>query len=218
MTSNYPKIWQNVKLVKTKITGEMEEYASKIVGIEENDIFLLETPIKQTQLVLLINGSVVNMIYMHENLGMYSVDLEVVEKIRDDNNIPLVRAKKVSDIRKIQRRNFFRLLTSMDIAVRKINGVVLEDTKTVDISGGGIRLLSKQDFDINDIVRLDFQLESKEFSVDAKVVKIDYTDVRGAKEVSLQFIDILEKDRNEIIRFIFDKQREGIKKGMFSNE
>ncbi|EHL19983.1 hypothetical protein HMPREF9628_00980 [Peptoanaerobacter stomatis] len=218
MTSNYPKIWQNVKLVKTKITGEMEEYASKIVGIEENDIFLLETPIKQTQLVLLINGSVVNMIYMHENLGMYSVDLEVVEKIRDDNNIPLVRAKKVSDIRKIQRRNFFRLLTSMDIAVRKINGVVLENTKTVDISGGGIRLLSKQDFDINDIVRLDFQLESKEFSVDAKVVKIDYTDVRGAKEVSLQFIDILEKDRNEIIRFIFDKQREGIKKGMFSNE
>ncbi|MGP1410477.1 MAG: flagellar brake protein [Peptoanaerobacter stomatis] len=218
MTSNYPKIWQNVKLVKTKITGEMEEYASKIVGIEENDIFLLETPIKQTQLVLLINGSVVNMIYMHENLGMYSVDLEVVEKIRDDNNIPLVRAKKVSDIRKIQRRNFFRLLTSMDIAVRKINGVVLENTKTVDISGGGIRLLSKQDFEINDIVRLDFQLESKEFSVDAKVVKIDYTDVRGTKEVSLQFIDILEKDRNEIIRFIFDKQREGIKKGMFSNE
>ncbi|EHL16599.1 hypothetical protein HMPREF9629_01146 [Peptoanaerobacter stomatis] len=218
MTSNYPKIWQNVKLVKTKITGEMEEYASKIVGIEENDIFLLETPIKQTQLVLLINGSVVNMIYMHENLGMYSVDLEVVEKIRDDNNIPLVRAKKVSDIRKIQRRNFFRLLTSMDIAVRKINGVVVENTKTVDISGGGIRLLSKQDFEINDIVRLDFQLESKEFSVDAKVVKIDYTDVRGTKEVSLQFIDILEKDRNEIIRFIFDKQREGIKKGMFSNE
>ena len=196
----------------------MEEYASKIVGIEENDIFLLETPIKQTQLVLLINGSVVNMIYMHENLGMYSVDLEVVEKIRDDNNIPLVRAKKVSDIRKIQRRNFFRLLTSMDIAVRKINGVVVENTKTVDISGGGIRLLSKQDFEINDIVRLDFQLESKEFSVDAKVVKIDYTDVRGTKEVSLQFIDILEKDRNEIIRFIFDKQREGIKKGMFSNE
>jgi type IV pilus assembly protein pilZ len=218
LTSNYPKIWQNVKLVKTKITGEMEEYASKIVGIEENDIFLLETPIKQTQLVLLINGSVVNMIYMHENLGMYSVDLEVVEKIRDDNNIPLVRAKKVSDIRKIQRRNFFRLLTSMDIAVRKINGVVVENTKTVDISGGGIRLLSKQDFEINDIVRLDFQLESKEFSVDAKVVKIDYTDVRGTKEVSLQFIDILEKDRNEIIRFIFDKQREGIKKGMFSNE
>ncbi|MGP1599210.1 flagellar brake protein [Peptoanaerobacter stomatis] len=218
MTSNYPKIWQNVKLVKTKITGEMEEYASKIVGIEENDIFLLETPIKQTQLVLLINGSVLNMIYMHENLGMYSVDLEVVEKIRDDNNIPLVRAKKVSDIRKIQRRNFFRLLTSMDIAVRKINGVVVENTKTVDISGGGIRLLSKQDFEINDIVRLDFQLESKEFSVDAKVVKIDYTDVRGTKEVSLQFIDILEKDRNEIIRFIFDKQREGIKKGMFSNE
>ncbi|MGP1569085.1 MAG: flagellar brake protein [Peptoanaerobacter stomatis] len=218
MASNYPKIWQNVKLVKTKITGEMEEYASKIVGIEENDIFLLETPIKQTQLVLLINGSVVNMIYMHENLGMYSVDLEVVEKIRDDNNIPLVRAKKVSDIRKIQRRNFFRLLTSMDIAVRKINGVVVENTKTVDISGGGIRLLSKQDFEINDIVRLDFQLESKEFSVDAKVVKIDYTDVRGTKEVSLQFIDILEKDRNEIIRFIFDKQREGIKKGMFSNE
>lgn len=218
MTSNYPKIWQNVKLTKIKITGEIEEYASKIVGIEDDGMFLLETPIKQTQLVLLINGSVVNMIYMHENLGMYSVDLEVVEKIRDDNNIPLVRAKKVSDIRKIQRRNFFRLLTSMDIAVRKINGVVVENTKTVDISGGGIRLLSKQDFEINDIVRLDFQLESKEFSVDAKVVKIDYTDVRGTKEVSLQFIDILEKDRNEIIRFIFDKQREGIKKGMFSNE
>lgn len=218
MTSNYPKIWQNVKLTKIKITGEIEEYASKIVGIEDDGMFLLETPIKQTQLVLLINGSVVNMIYMHENLGMYSVDLEVVEKIRDDNNIPLVRAKKVSDIRKIQRRNFFRLLTSMDIAVRKINGVVVENTKTVDISGGGIRLLSKQDFEINDIVRLDFQLESKEFSVDAKVVKIDYTDVRETKEVSLQFIDILEKDRNEIIRFIFDKQREGIKKGMFSND
>lgn len=218
MTSNYPKIWQNVKLTKIKITGEMEEYASKIVGIEDDGMFLLETPLKKTQLVLLINGSIVNMVYMHENLGMYSVDLEVIEKIRDDNNIPLIRAKKVSDIRKIQRRNFFRLLTSMDIVIRKADDVVVEKTKTVDISGGGIKLLSKQNFEVNDIVKLDFKLESKEFSFDAKVVKIDNTDIRDIKEISLQFIDILEKDRNEIIRFIFDKQREGIKKGMFSND
>lgn len=129
MTSNYPKIWQNVKLTKIKITGEMEEYASKIVGIEDDGMFLLETPLKKTQLVLLINGSIVNMVYMHENLGMYSVDLEVIEKIRDDNNIPLIRAKKVSDIRKIQRRNFFRLLTSMDIVIRKVDDVVVEKTR-----------------------------------------------------------------------------------------
>lgn len=216
MTNNFPKMWQNIKMIKTRISGEKEEYSSRIIDIEQDgEIFIIETPLKKMQLVMLMNGSKLNMIYMLENLGVLSCDIEVVDKLKE-NGIPLIRVKRVSNIKKIQRRNFFRLETALDVTIRKIDDIIVEKVKTIDISGGGMRIISNQKFEINDIVKINFNINNKEYEFDSKVVKTN--EDKDRKEVSLQFIEILEKDRNEIIKYIFDKQREGIKKGTISNE
>lgn len=210
-----PKLWQSIKLIKTKSDGSQEDYVSKIVGVEKDEHYIVDNPSKKTQLVMFVNGSKLTMAYLLENKDMHMFDVEVVGKMRD-GKIPLLKLKKISDINKIQRRNYYRLDTIIDLTLRKETDIIEEKTTTVNISGGGMRILSKQEFQIGDKVVVDFNMNESENRLKAKVVKLEYVDY-SRTDVCIEFIELMEKKRNEIIRFIFEKQREELQKGLSSN-
>jgi c-di-GMP-binding flagellar brake protein YcgR len=134
------------------------------------------------------------------------------------NKIPLLVIKKPEQFIKIQRRCFLRLPVAVAVRYRLAgektefyNGV------TVDISGGGALLLTECPIEEGQILEMEIDLPDREpvFSR-ARVIRLLERKTREgqANKAALEFNDISEGKRDKIINFIFDKQREWIKKGI----
>ena len=119
MVLNSPKLFQNIKILKENISGEMEEYASKVESIEKEDLFLVHTPIRKSEVVMLLNDTVITVTYMVEKKGMYKFDAKVIEKVRE-GKITFLRIKRISDIVENQRRQFFRIETNFSVDLKRI--------------------------------------------------------------------------------------------------
>jgi c-di-GMP-binding flagellar brake protein YcgR len=118
-----------------------------------------------------------------------------------------------------QKRNFVRLDVMFTIEYYKIDDDVLEPqifkATSRDISGGGMRFHSKE------IIELDTELEMKlnltshnQVSVCGKVVRCFPMDTIPGYSIGVEFILLDKKDREKIIKFIFDRQRELRQKGL----
>ncbi len=158
--------------------------------------------------------------------------------------LPLLFLSRPKELLRFQRREFVRLddvipvtykvaiPEDMDVKYKLINPKELKNIDfekdeeeflngfTKNISGNGMLLIIKKDMaKIGNLLEISFQLPGrpKEFHVIGEIVrianevKVDYPDEIG---VGVKFVKINERDRTEIVKYIFDKQREMIKKGL----
>ena len=188
-----PKNFQMINLIKEKLNGEIEEYPSRIIEIKD-DVYIIENPVRKSELVMFLNGSKIKVTYMVENQGMHYFEAEVVDKLRDTP--PVIIIRKVSDIQKNQRRSFFRIDACIDVEIRKVDDIITEKTMSSDISAGGMRLFTHQIFRLGDVAELSFKLGN---------INVD---------ISLEFLNVTENEQDAIVKFIFEKQRENLKKGI----
>ena len=93
--------------------------------------------------------------------------------------------------------------------------LTLEDGILVDISGGGTRFVSDRKYESGELILFRFSLHEKEegenedeYSVIGRVVNVTpMENNRGKFEVRVEFVNINEHDREEIIRYIFEEER-----------
>ena len=116
-----------------------------------------------------------------------------------------------------------RTVTDIKEGLDEIQDLILNEDNykctIVDISGGGIRVFSKRQLEKNEMVYVKFTLNfnsgDKEADVLAKVVDSQ----KNSKDETmfdsrLQFINISEADREEIVKYVFEQQRNMLKKGV----
>ena len=119
-----------------------------------------------------------------------------------------------------------RTVTDIKEGLDEIQDLILNEDNykctIVDISGGGIRVFSKRQLEKNETVYVKFTLNfnsgDKEADVLAKVVDSQ----KNSKDETmfdsrLQFINISEADREEIVKYVFEKQRNMLKKELGYN-
>ena len=205
-----PKNFQMINLIKEKLNGEIEEYPSRIIEIKD-DVYIIENPVRKSELVMFLNGSKIKVTYMVENQGMHYFEAEVVDKLRDTP--PVIIIRKVSDIQKNQRRSFFRIDACIDVEIRKVDDIITEKTMSSDISAAGMRHFTHQIFRLGDVAELSFKLGNINVEVEAKTVKVWDTTHDGVN-ISLEFLNVTENEQDAIVKFIFEKQRENLKKGI----
>lgn len=79
-----------------------------------------------------------------------------------------------------------------------------------NISGGGIKLVTEENFSVGDILylKIDLRESLNKITIEAtgKVVWIRKRE--EMYEVGISFLDILEQHRRKIINYVFKKQRE----------
>jgi c-di-GMP-binding flagellar brake protein YcgR len=82
--------------------------------------------------------------------------------------------------------------------------------KTKDISGGGLRLISKTPLAERSVMGLTFEISGYgEIMIDARVVRSQKLESDSSLYwIAFEFVDISTKERNAIIQFIFKKQLE----------
>ncbi|MFP4520586.1 MAG: flagellar brake protein [Fibrobacterota bacterium] len=127
-----------------------------------------------------------------------------------------------TDLKRKQLREFVRMDIRVPVNMRIIhsenedsdnfrNAVKLTG-RTVDISGGGIKVALEQKMDVNDIVVMSFKLFDYQFrGFKARVLR-NYSKAApdGDGEMfyhHMQFLDLENQDRERIIKGIFERQR-----------
>lgn len=194
------------------IYGE-KNYKSVIQDIrEEEDEILISIPVLDGEYLTLVTGRVIEQIYYDNNGNVYQFKSKVLGRIKE-KNLSLYRFSYPFDVRKIQRRDYVRVnfikainyLSSKDIEKEKYKKALL-----LDLSGGGMKIKVDEKLDKNDLIFSKIIYDDSIIDVNGKVVRVEKTE---DKEYicGINFSDIEERTREEIIRIVFKvmrKQRE----------
>lgn len=211
MEKNYPVVGQKITFYEELKNGKKVEYVSQVEEILEEKKMKIAVPIKNHQLVTIINGSVLEIIYNFEKLGVYSFKGKVLSKYKE--KIPTMLIEIISPVKKSQRRNFFRLELIIPVQIKRIEDIIYEKGLTKDLSGGGVKIHTEMKLELDESIKIEFSLGENSFSLEALVKNIKKSEESGY-EISLEFIDISDIDRNDIIGYLFEQQRMLIKRGM----
>ncbi|WP_170287578.1 flagellar brake protein [Aquibacillus halophilus] len=202
--------------------GDISRYRCKVVEYEDNDLFI-DYPINVItgRSDIFPTGTEFNASFVGNDNSVYKFNTEIVGK--KNINIPtLILDYPEKDLVRIQRREYVRVDTAVDISVDDPTLKIPTITSvTNDISGGGISIVLPTSYPFESGMLLDlcmvFPMESGTFEyvlAEAEVIRV-IKRREGQKDLlSLKFIAITDKDRQTIIRYCFEKQLKTRKKGL----
>lgn len=198
---------------------------SEFEWAEDDKIFYIAVPIYRGRLYPVNIGTQMEIIFIMQD-NLYSFVAKVLDRgIR--NRISLLKMEALSEIKKIQRREFFRFECALPVTYRLVdtqnrgnpgeNDRKLTKTYTRDLSGGGVCIRLKEKVDYGSILECELSLNDlNKIHFIGKVVRFTIYDKDMGiykYEIGVSFEKINEKDRERLISFIFQEQRRLIKKG-----
>lgn len=198
--------------------GEKTEYLpSRIEEIKEKYIYI-SMPMRKGALLPMRLGEEIKIILRQKN-GTFGFFTKIAGRRREP--IPyLIIDKPERFISVNQKREFVRLEVNLSVRFRVVDGDnrgPIEEGMTIDISAGGILFSTQADIKAGQKIEMELQLSDKEsFFSQAHAIRVFE---RGKHEknsvrVAIEYDDISESQRDRIFRFIFEKQREWIQKGI----
>ncbi|MDR3120327.1 MAG: flagellar brake protein [Clostridiales bacterium] len=160
-------------------------------------------------------------VYMQNGNDIYRFFGRVTERAQIDGR-SLMRVERTSEIDVAQRRQFYRFQCDIPFRYR----LVSKDKKsarepfskgmTVDLSGSGLRFNVNDPIEKERLIECEFTIENRLIFIVGKVMrcmrKSEGESAASVYEVGLIFSEIEERDRDLIIRFIFDEERRRLKK------
>lgn len=205
-----------VKEIDKKSTNS---YVSQISDIKNDNIIEILFPMIKNNTIAISDGEILELITTKQE-AVYEF-IAVVVGIRYDN-IPVLQIKIISEPKKIQRRNFYRLKIVKPIRYRifdtsgdseKVNeyfeGILL------DISEGGIMFYTKKEMDLNDLLDLEIDLDTDSIiQLKGIIVRKQYnTEKSFLYEYGVRFQNPTRTEKDVLMKFIFQEQRKLLKKG-----
>lgn len=212
-------------------------YMSEVYDILSEDAIEIRMPMEKTKLILLPVDVEFDMVFYTAN-GMYQCFGMIVDRYKS-NNVYLLRVEMTSNLRKYQRREFYRLKCALEMHSRSLRedevqtiesnmpysltkGLPLKESVIVDISGGGLRFLSTHRYEPGCLLYCSYHLingtERKKYEVISKVLDTVELDNRpGTYEHRVKYYDMDPAVREEIIKFIFEEERKSRQKEKYGS-
>ncbi|WP_226666899.1 flagellar brake protein [Metabacillus litoralis] len=158
------------------------------------------------------------------NESAYRFHTEVTGRVKE--NIPMISVTYPGDehLIRIQRREYVRIDTSLDIAIHPMNREFEPFTAvTSDISAGGAAIILpktvkvKPNHEVTIWFSLPFQNEKIEYlKLKAKIIRFIDAENEQFVKAPIQFIDLDEVKRQTVIRFCFEQQILMRRKGLIA--
>lgn len=201
-------------------------YQTQVYDILSEDQLEIYMPMEKSKLILLPFNAEYDM-YFYTQAGLYQCFANVIDRYKSDNQFILLM-ELTSNLRKFQRREYYRLSCALEMNSRPLEkeevevvergtnylvpGLPLKRSVIVDISGGGIRFIGNYAYEPDSLVCCKYNLvvdgNAKEYTLIAKVLMVrELEDRPGVYEHRAQYINIDTAEREEIIRFIFEEER-----------
>ncbi|NLY80682.1 MAG: glycosyltransferase [Lysinibacillus sp.] len=190
---------------------KVEKFHCKVVE-QKDHILYITYPVNNItkKTVYLIDGTQLRAIFQNEEKISFAFNTEVIGRIND--RIPMIMLSLPSEEEefiKIQRREFVRVNTPVDVAVEYLNHYYQFVTEDISAGGLALRLNTFPPFAEGDNVKLTIVLpykngEIKYVQTDAEVIRI--FEKKNQLFASLQFTDTDDLDKQYIVRFCFERQ------------
>lgn len=191
-------------------TERIEKFKCRVVEKHNNMIFIdypINLATKKT--AFLIDGAQFRVTFSTEAKETYSFNTEVLGRKGGDVQMIILSHPAADEFIKIQRRKFVRVETPVDIAVEH-EGQKFQFVAE-DISAGGILIRLKTPVNfiegdmVNTLIVLPFANgEIRYVETNSEVVRVFERD--GIQVASLQFADTEDFDKQQIVRFCFERQ------------
>lgn len=207
-------------------------YMSEVFDILSEDVIEIQMPMEKTKLILLPVDVEFDMVFYTAN-GMYQCFGRIADRYKS-NNMYLLRVELTSNLRRYQRREFYRLKCALEMHSRNLRedeiqtiesnlpykltkNLPLKECVIVDISGGGLRFLSTHCYEPGSLLYCSYHLingtERKKYEVISRVLSaVELENRRGTYEHRVKFYDMDPAVREEIIKFIFEEERKSRQK------
>jgi c-di-GMP-binding flagellar brake protein YcgR len=202
-----------------------EKFKCRLVDKKGGD-FYIDYPIslQTNKVAFLFNGTQIKATFVGpDGASVFLFESEIKGRIK--SNIPMLIVSYPGDehLIKIQRRQYVRIETAIDIALHPLQYEFDPiTTMTDDISAGGTGVFVPADTNLQVgmsiqawLVLLMHNGEYHYMKLLCRVVRI-VPNTESKHRVSLQFIDVSSHVRQLLLRFCFERQLELKKKGLFS--
>jgi len=211
--------------------NEVKKFKSNVYRVMNEEEALLSAPLEKGALYPIRAGENILVAFSKDSSGIYDFYADVVAR-KKAGHLSTIIIRKTSDIRKTQRRHYFRFsyvgsFEILDEIVKKEdfdrakekykenpNIIIEEEEKKYievdgrDISGGGFRAVSRKEFQAGDIIEGQVALENEKLEFKAKIIRSTLIEGPYPKyDVAFQFFEIDDRVRAEIISFIFRRER-----------
>lgn len=214
----------NVLLLEPKNSVKAERYKCRLVE-RKRDMLYIDYPINidTHKTAFLLDGTQLKAVFIHGQ-SAYCFDTEVTGRLKQ--SIPMMKLHFPGDeyMMKIQRRQFVRIETAVDVAIHPLNGEFEPFTaRTEDISAGGMlvqvrantNLELEQGLQVKTVIVLPMQSGGIHYlQLKSKIVRMDETEEKNFLKYSIQFEEVSPLERQQLLRFTFQKQLELKKKGL----
>lgn len=220
------------KILRIKEDNEERKvYDSQVIDIVSDDRIEVSMPFVKSKLVLLPVDGEYN-VFFYTQAGLYQCSARVADRYKN-NNVFSVLLDLTSNLRKYQRREYYRFSCALEMnsrtleetEIQAIEGntkmlvpeLPLQRSVIVDISGGGLRFVANYAYEIDSMILCKYDLwisgESKNFSLIGKVLAVKEVENRpGVYEHRVQYVNMDKENREEIVKYIFDAERKVIQK------
>ncbi len=212
-------------------TGESRKtYQSQVIDVLTEDRIEISMPMEKSRLVLLpVDGEYD--LYFYSDTGLYQCYARVVDRYKN-NSLYVLVLDLVSNLRKHQRREYYRFSCALEMNSRQLEEEELAFTENkddilmpqlplkssiiVDISGGGLRFVANYSYEPQSLILCKYNLLidgiTKEYNLVGKVLSVrELENRKGVFEHRVQYINMDAAEREEIIKYIFDEERKALK-------
>lgn len=215
---------------------QKKTYHSTVYEILTEDTMEITMPMEQTKLILLPVDAEYDLVF-YGSTGLYQCFVRIVDRYKS-NNVYILRVELTSDLRKYQRREYYRFGCALEMGSRKLSedevkavedkepyilqsGQPMRRNVIVDISGGGLRFMSVEKYEPGSLIFCNYFLvkdgQRKQYEVIGRVLSARELQNRpGTYEHRVQYHDLDVNVREEIIRFIFEEERKSRKRDRLS--
>lgn len=202
------------------------KYLSQVYEIISDDRMEIMMPMEQTKLILLPVDGEYDAVFYGEHL--YQCFIRIIDRYKS-NNVYILEVEMTSNLRKYQRREFYRFSCALEMCARPLQeeeikavvqketyhltpGLPLKRSVIVDISGGGLRFMSNQKYEPESLIYCTYHLlldgKNKECEIIGKILTVKELDnKKGTYEHRVQYVNLDVDNREEIIKYIFEEER-----------
>jgi len=216
MQANDLKINQLLEITVDEPGTSYKGLASRIEEVTRDHLHVA-VPMKQGELLPLRVRQHLDITVFFKGKTFLFKTVVVARKL---DPFPVLVVNKPTKFTQIQRRQWVRLPCKLPIRFREVGaGPSVEPSigETLDISGGGLLFITHSPVEAGQIVELELNLPTPPpLFCKAKLLRLlESPKVEGgSSKVISEFAEISEGMRDRIISFIFEKQREWIRKGL----
>ena len=208
--------------INTRIEVEVEDsqypgkYFSRVMDIGEKEIRIMAPALKGVVIPLHLNTQV-TIHYVGER-AMYSFKTVIRQRFKDA--LAGMSVAMPTKIERIQRREYVRLEVQLHFRYRILKGEQTQENETflksyiVDISGGGLKFYNDSPIPVDSILELQLAIEGIENEIIIGKVVRSRERAEGGYDIGIYFEGILPAVQDQIIGWIFNKQRDLRRKGL----